>query len=58
VVLVCQHVPEIAMWGRGQDRQKAIARELPDVLRVQAAEMRVRRRLRGLAVMGLGAVLG
>jgi tight adherence protein C len=32
VVLVSYHVPEIAMWGRGQDRQKAIARELPDVL--------------------------
>jgi tight adherence protein C len=32
VVLLAYHVPEIAMWGRGQDRQKAIARELPDVL--------------------------
>jgi tight adherence protein C len=32
VVLVAYHLPELAMYGRGQERQKAIARELPDVL--------------------------
>jgi tight adherence protein C len=32
VVLFAYHVPELAMYGRGQERQKAIARELPDVL--------------------------
>jgi tight adherence protein C len=32
LVLLCYYVPELAMYGRGQDRQKAIARELPDVL--------------------------
>ncbi|MBB3676184.1 type II secretion system F family protein [Modestobacter versicolor] len=26
------HLPEAALWGRGQERQQAIARELPDVL--------------------------
>ena len=26
------HLPEAVVWGRGQDRQKAIGRELPDTL--------------------------
>jgi len=26
------HLPEAVLWGRGQERQEAIARELPDVL--------------------------
>jgi tight adherence protein C len=32
VVVLAYHVPELVMYGRGQERQKAIARELPDVL--------------------------
>jgi tight adherence protein C len=32
VVLLAYHVPELVMYSRGQERQKAIARELPDVL--------------------------
>jgi tight adherence protein C len=31
-VLAAYHLPEVALWGRGQERQTAIARELPDVL--------------------------
>jgi tight adherence protein C len=31
-VLVAYHLPEVALWGRGQERQTAIGRELPDVL--------------------------
>jgi tight adherence protein C len=31
-VLVAYHLPELALWGRGQERQEAITRELPDVL--------------------------
>jgi tight adherence protein C len=26
------HLPEVVLWGRGQERQQLIARELPDVL--------------------------
>jgi tight adherence protein C len=32
VVAVAYHVPEILLHGRGEERQKAIAQELPDVL--------------------------
>jgi tight adherence protein C len=32
VVAGAYHLPEVALWGRGQERQQAIARELPDVL--------------------------
>jgi len=31
-VAAAYHLPELALWGRGQERQQAIARELPDVL--------------------------
>jgi tight adherence protein C len=32
VVAVAYHVPEIVLHGRGEERQRAIAQELPDVL--------------------------
>ncbi|MCU1607169.1 MAG: Tight adherence protein [Modestobacter sp.] len=32
VVVLAYHLPELAMYGRGQERRKVIARELPDVL--------------------------
>ncbi|GAA4757240.1 hypothetical protein GCM10023328_46420 [Modestobacter marinus] len=31
-VVVVHHLPEVALWGRGQERQQVIGRELPDVL--------------------------
>ncbi|MGY5884696.1 type II secretion system F family protein [Modestobacter lacusdianchii] len=31
-VLAAYHLPEAALWGRGQERQQVIGRELPDVL--------------------------
>jgi tight adherence protein C len=31
-VLGAYHLPEAALWGRAQERQQAIARQLPDVL--------------------------
>ncbi len=31
-VVLAYHVPELVLYGRGQERQKAITRELPDVL--------------------------
>ena len=31
-VAVAYHLPELALWGRAQERQEAITRQLPDVL--------------------------
>jgi tight adherence protein C len=31
-VLAAYHLPEVILWGRGQERREAITRELPDVL--------------------------
>jgi tight adherence protein C len=32
VVVGVHHLPEVTLWGRGQERQQEIARQLPDVL--------------------------
>jgi tight adherence protein C len=31
-VVLARHLPELVLWGRGQERQEQIGRELPDVL--------------------------